>query len=338
MATLSKEQAAFLSHHNISESEVLDATNMRTKDYKKIMSEQGYRVAIGVTPCLRAGHTMRAANGHCVMCKPANLMYRKRFRESGYVYIATTKERHDLIKVGYCKSIEERELSLNTDCYGGYSDWSIKSFRKSEEKGVLEHAMHKALQQHSFSKTYFHDGQQQIAAELFKYDLGKATALLETIKVNQGRDEGGVGRVKQEKRSKATNGSKQKASTSQPKNKKPRYREIDGRQNNHNEARPTHAKASNSEPKTQQKRYREIDGRKNRHNEAGQVQEKTSDSAGARQQKRYREIDSRSPRYGEVTSTPNSNHDRQENSGMKWYHWFLLYVLLKALFVLGTHL
>ena len=299
MATLTKEQAEFLSHHNISKSEVLDATNMRPKDYKKIMSEQGLRVAIGVTPCKKAGHTMRAANGHCVMCKPANLMYRKRFRESGYVYIATTKERNDLIKVGYCQNIEERESSLNIDCYGGYSDWSINSFRKSEEKGVLEHAMHKALQKYSFSTTYFHDGQEQTATELFRHDLGTAIALLKTIEVNHSKVKDVVEKVNVQKLRKSTNNSNKKS--------------------------------PNCEPPKKQKIFREIDSRKNKNAENSTLNEKSPNCEPPKKQKIFREIDSRKNKNTENSTMLSSNSDEQEKNGIKWYHWILLYLAFKAI-------
>ena len=184
MTKLSRDQKAFLSQHNIKESEVLDAAGMRTMDYKALMSEQGYRVAIGVTACKRSGHTMRGANGHCVMCKPANLNYRKRFREAGYVYVATTEERSDIIKIGYCENIKNREATLNASRYGGYQNWRIQSSRKAEQKGPLEQAIHKRLEKYSFSSRYFHDNQEQMAIELFQYDLDKAIGLLQDTKIN----------------------------------------------------------------------------------------------------------------------------------------------------------
>jgi hypothetical protein len=171
----------FINKHKILTSEILDATNMRTKDYKRLMSENRYRVAIGVTACEKKGHRMRGANGHCLICKPANLNYRKRYRESGYVYVAATSDRSDLIKVGYCEDIKKREQSLNVDTYAGYKNWKIYANIGVEQKGAVEHDIHSILKSYSYSTTYIHHGREQLATELFQYSLDEAILLLHRV-------------------------------------------------------------------------------------------------------------------------------------------------------------
>ena len=184
MRQITKEEKNFLEHHNIDVCKVLDATGMRTGEYKALMSEKEYAVAIGVSPCGAEGHTMRGANGHCVMCKPANLNFRKRFRQEGYVYVAATPARRDIVKIGYTNNVKDRQKSLNTDKYAGYTGWKIHASRLVNEKGVIEHAAHDALKKFAFSTSYFKEGKAQTASELFKYSLKDAISLLDTIVSN----------------------------------------------------------------------------------------------------------------------------------------------------------
>lgn len=179
---LDETQLEFLAKHKIQLDEVLDATGLKTSEYKAIMAKSGFKVAIGVTPCKKFGHQMRAANGHCVMCKPANLGYRKRYRESGFVYIAKTKEQANLIKVGYCNELKAREKSLNVDGYGGFGNWYIVYSRAVNEKGEVEHYIHKRLSDYAVVKQYIHENKEQTATELFLCHPSQAISLLKLYK------------------------------------------------------------------------------------------------------------------------------------------------------------
>lgn len=178
MLILTPSQREFIAHHNINEHEILDAHGMRPKNYKTLMSKMGYRLAIGVSACKKEGHTMRSANGACAMRRPANLNYRKRYRESGYVYVATTTDRSDIIKVGYTNNVADRKSTLNGERYAGYKNWHICFSLKVAQKGPVEDAVHKKLAAHAFTATYVTHNKNQMAKELFKCSPENAIAIL----------------------------------------------------------------------------------------------------------------------------------------------------------------
>ncbi|MFT6909508.1 MAG: hypothetical protein ACJAS1_006229 [Oleiphilaceae bacterium] len=330
MDRLTKAQKDFLKHHQIPEHEVLDAHSIRTKDYKALMSEKGYRVAIGVTPCGKASHTMRGANGQCVMCKPANLMYRKRFRESGYVYIATTKERSGIIKVGYCQNVIKREASINNNKYGGYSNWKIRSSRKVKQKGPVEHAMHRSLAAFAYSSTYFHHNQEQVATELFTYDVDDAVDMLHQVKVSLDGNIT-VDPYKNNRVHKSTlpvdkqNAHPQSHSTSKTNNTK-----------------KTCSKNTKLQLSKPQRRIHEID---NRQSKQSLQQKKMMDNKvithteGEAKLNKYvnKKVIAKSHLFdlykvrGNVPITSNE----EPKSDWRWYHWLILFLAIKTIIILS---
>ena len=138
-----EETARFLKHHGIDDSEVYDATNMPTWEYKEMMSLYGYKVATGVSPCSAYGHTLRGSKGHCIICKPEGLNYRSRYNLPGAVYIAHSIK-SQLIKVGMTKdSPQKRVRSLNTSGYGGIDDWILIKSRYCQNMGYVENEIKK---------------------------------------------------------------------------------------------------------------------------------------------------------------------------------------------------
>lgn len=113
MAELSAEQEAYLERHGVALSEVLDASGMRTKKYKALMTLLDKRIAIGVTPCGSGGHTMRDSAGRCVECNPASFAFHNRYRQNAYVYVAGSKQKQ-IIKVGFSESPQDRGSHLIT--------------------------------------------------------------------------------------------------------------------------------------------------------------------------------------------------------------------------------
>ena len=51
MTQLTEDQKLFLKSQGVNANEVFDATNLTPKEYSKIMRDEGYKVAYGVTPC-----------------------------------------------------------------------------------------------------------------------------------------------------------------------------------------------------------------------------------------------------------------------------------------------
>jgi hypothetical protein len=166
MAWITTAQKNFLKHHQIPLGRVFDASGMRPGDYKREMSALGKLVAIGVTPCSKAGHTMRTAAGHCAECRPANLAFHRRYDAPGEVYVARSKGVR-LTKVGSAKSAVERVRHLNVYQYGGGSDWQIEFYEATATAGRIEFAAHQLLSKHSASGTYFKGGRDIECQEIF---------------------------------------------------------------------------------------------------------------------------------------------------------------------------
>ena len=68
MTELTEEQLAYLQNHKVSLGSVFDATGLGRKDYSAKMKALGKAVAYGVTPCKKAGHTLRSRSGGCIQC------------------------------------------------------------------------------------------------------------------------------------------------------------------------------------------------------------------------------------------------------------------------------
>jgi len=181
MAKLTAEQRRFLLKHKIPLSRVFDASGMRTMDYKEEMKENDMLVAIGVSPCAEAGHTMRLRRGICFQCNPDNLSYHLRFRDKGEVYLAWSKKGH-LAKVGTSKSATERIQHLRSYKYGGQDDWRLVLWVRCDEAGRAEFDVHSALSR--FEKkglTYYKNGRYIACDELFDCDVAVAEKAMRRV-------------------------------------------------------------------------------------------------------------------------------------------------------------
>lgn len=310
MLRLTDNQAAFLNKHDIAWADVLDAKGMRTKDYKALMSSRGYRVAVGVTPCKAHGHVMRGANGHCVMCKPANLMYRKRYREAGYVYIASTEDRTGIVKVGYTKDLNQREKSLNTDRYGGYARWKIIASREATEKGVLENAVHLRLKAHALEIKYFHGNQQQTASELFLVSKEKAVSALRDITMDKAH-----ATLLDGNESKGTAFNAERSDTKSGQN--------------HCKTVPPESTCTKPKPTKKVKVFREIDISKKNETRSARTARKQSkyktDRVKSRVAQRSQPVSSAALRPFHLNAHDDSDDNVVSSSGeMRWYHKLLL--------------
>lgn len=134
---LTIEQKEFLQHHNIPLDKVFDATGMKLNEYKSKMVSSGHQIAIGVTACRTAGHTMRNRHGKCVQCYPAVLAFQARYEKTMYLYIARSSN-SALTKVGITENLEDRERQLNLHKLGGLTTWKIKYSVESSKAGRIE--------------------------------------------------------------------------------------------------------------------------------------------------------------------------------------------------------
>ena len=151
---------------------------MSTRRYKRVMKELGMVVAIGVSRCAKAKHTMRTRYGHCVQCGTHNLAFLKRYENAGGVYVASSGEL-GLIKIGTAAYAEEREESLRAFGYGGGSDWKIEYKRNCDRAGRVEFIAHQSLVLHSIDRTYEKQGHIIDCHELFECDIDVAIAAID---------------------------------------------------------------------------------------------------------------------------------------------------------------
>lgn len=175
VAKLSDDQFEFLRHHEISPSHVFDATGLTRARCAEVMSALGMVVAIGVSPCRKAGHTLRSRHGHCVMCGTHNLAFQNRFDESGEVYVAYSPK-EALVKVGTSKYSRARMANLNSYGYGGASDWNIESIHICDKAGRVEFFAQSLLAPHRVSRTYWKTSSTVECNELFVCSVAVASA------------------------------------------------------------------------------------------------------------------------------------------------------------------
>lgn len=179
MAKITTTQKSFLKRHEIPLGRLYDATGMRKVDYQREMTDLGKLVAIGVTPCAEAGHTMRTRAGHCAECRPAGLAFLRRFDAPGEVYVAKSIQCR-IIKVGSATDASERLRNLNAYRYGGASDWKIEFYEACRTAGRVEFAAHRILSKYTVSGTYFKDGRDIECQEIFNCSISLAIKAVRT--------------------------------------------------------------------------------------------------------------------------------------------------------------
>jgi len=180
MTKPTQSQINFLNQQKIPLYQLFDATGLKFTEYKQIMKDLGMVVAVGVTPCNEAGHTLRDRHGHCVQCGTHNFAFRRRHYDSGVIYLARS-ESLQLSKVGTTKDASGREKSLNRFGYGGSCDWKIQYSKQCDEAGRVEFNVHQALKNHNVSKSYWKQGRLIDCAELFNCGVELAIETIENI-------------------------------------------------------------------------------------------------------------------------------------------------------------
>jgi hypothetical protein len=144
---------------------VFDATYYRPKDFKVLMKDFGYTVAVGVTPCPK-GHTLRDRHNHCLQCSTASLGFAARHHEPGYVYVAYSHEEY-LVKVGASQDPEARVSDMNRHGYGSVWDWELWSRCYSADSGAVEARVHRALRDSLSPRSYTWAGKLTTCYEVF---------------------------------------------------------------------------------------------------------------------------------------------------------------------------
>ena len=175
------EQIDFFLHYRIPLSQVFDASGYSRGEYETIMGALEMVVAIGVTPCAKAGHTVRTRAGHCAQCGTHNLAFLRRYDDPGFVYVATSDALR-LTKVGTSQNVYARLESLNGyDGYGRTSDWSLKFALHCIQAGRIEFHAQQKLLAHSEWRNYDKQGEVVRGQELFKCSAKVAVAAVKKV-------------------------------------------------------------------------------------------------------------------------------------------------------------
>lgn len=159
---------AFLASQKILVSHVYDARGRAATAWGEDAKREGLMFGLA-EPCYQ-GHRLRTRAGHCIECDTARIAYARRFADQGYVYIAASKAER-LLKVGSCMDPEQRQRSLVLNLYGSTDDWQIIAWCKTASMGQVEFDIQKQLADISTERTYKKDGRDQIARELFRYEI-----------------------------------------------------------------------------------------------------------------------------------------------------------------------
>ncbi len=170
MATLTNEQKQFLEKQQVPLSRVFDASGLSPSTYRKIMSDLGMLIAIGVAPCKLSGHRMRTRAGHCVQCDTSKLAYLQRYDDDGHVYVATSI-RAGLTKIGTANDASSRINTLNSHGYGGVNDWRLHQSFQCEKAGRIEFFAQSKLRSSRVGRKYIKNGMEVECQELFSCDV-----------------------------------------------------------------------------------------------------------------------------------------------------------------------
>jgi len=167
-ADITDAEYVFLASQKILVSHVYDARGRAATAWGDDAKREGFMFGLS-EPCYQ-GHRLRSRAGHCIQCDTARIAYARRYADPGYVYIAASKA-EKLLKVGCCVDPEQRQRNLNFHAYGGTGDWQIIAWCKTASMGQIEFDIQKQLVDLSTERSYKKDGRDQIARELFRYEI-----------------------------------------------------------------------------------------------------------------------------------------------------------------------
>lgn len=175
MAKLSEEQKRFLSSIGLSAEDAFDATGLDRATYQIRMARLNKKVAYGVTPCKKGGHTLRAPSGNCMQCNLLNHVFQSRYVSVGWLYLAYSRD-GGIVKIGMTNNVKKRGNTLRDQSYGGQTDWLILSSTKAPLAGEIENEIQRALADHRVFANYWKNDQLQTANEMFSCSASHAAS------------------------------------------------------------------------------------------------------------------------------------------------------------------
>jgi hypothetical protein len=173
------ELVEFLKRHRIAADELFDARNLTRAEYQVAMQRAGKLFALNADRCER-GHRLRTRPGHCIMCDTSDLHHYRLWYRTAYVYIAGSRSSKAL-KIGTSNDPPDRIRRLNSENYGGISDWTLVMYVLTAESGRKEKEVHQALRGYFFEGKYFKNNKTTKTYELVKCSIALAQRALEAV-------------------------------------------------------------------------------------------------------------------------------------------------------------
>lgn len=176
---LTDAEKRFLARYGLEPEDVFDARGMSGRLWKQRIHEEDKTFALG-TPCGNGAHRLRTRAGHCVQCDPKKLAFQARHSAEQYVYIAGSASA-ELIKIGTCKNVPQRERQIRAESYGGASDWQVIFSIEVRNAGDIEHRARSKISQYVVVKPYWKDGVSQSGIELLRCSFSRAKEALLSV-------------------------------------------------------------------------------------------------------------------------------------------------------------
>lgn len=182
-----EQELSFLKSQGIRPEEVFDGRGMSNPTWKDLAKQGGFDFVLAGR-CTNGGHRIKTRAGHCIQCRTSAIAFVRRENAKANVYLAAANNRR-IIKIGYASFIYAREETLRQQGYGGYWDWEILCWVKTQNAGQVEREISNLFSGSRTSGHYVKDYELQEAVEMFAYDLGEAIDLFSAYtKLNLGID------------------------------------------------------------------------------------------------------------------------------------------------------
>jgi len=165
-------ELVFLTNQGLGPEDVMDVRPYTQSYWFKEIERQDKTIALG-SPCKKAGHRLRSRRAHCVQCDTSKLGYQRNYSEKKYLYIAGSLSTQ-LIKIGNCRNLLQRETQMRSERYGDTRDWEILFFLEVDRAGAIEDTARSRLQRYIVPRSYWKDGGEQIATELLRCSYSRA--------------------------------------------------------------------------------------------------------------------------------------------------------------------
>lgn len=180
---LRKDEIDFLKEHDLTKDDVFDWRGLNSTYRQAAIKNSGKSIALGIE-CRKSGHRLKTRAGHCVQCDSSKLSFQSRKRIQSIIYAAYSKS-CKYFKVGISQDLEARFRNLNSECYGGASDWGLYMAVETKNAGKAESEIHRILQYKCVSEKYKKGDKLQISKEIFYCtDAEIKKAFLDVIDMN----------------------------------------------------------------------------------------------------------------------------------------------------------